>query len=61
MLLASFMREGCRVKLRLPPGDENRFLAQLSTEARDSRTVFFLGWHSDVVLFTSGRKIEQKT
>lgn len=27
------------MKLRLAPGDEKRFLAQLSTEARDSSTL----------------------
>lgn len=49
MLFASFMREGCRVKPRLPPGDEKRFLAQFSTDARDSSTVFFfLDGHSEV-------------
>ena len=48
MLLASFMREGCRVKLRLAPGDEKRFLAQFSTDERDSRMPLFLDWHLDV-------------
>ncbi|TNN58955.1 hypothetical protein EYF80_030868 [Liparis tanakae] len=50
MLLASLMREGWRVKPRLAPGDENSFLAQLSTDARDSRTLFLAATHSDVKL-----------
>lgn len=57
MLLASFMREGCRVKLRLAPGDENRFLAQLSTDARDSSTLFFLDGNSDVDLSKSETRV----
>ncbi len=48
MLLASFMSEGCRVKLRFAPGDENRFLAQFSTEERDASALFVLGGHSDL-------------
>lgn len=51
MLLASFMREGCRVKLRLAPVDENRFLAQLSIDERDSKTLLFLGEHSEAEFF----------
>lgn len=57
MLLANFMREGCRVKLRLLPGDENRFLAQLSIVARDSSTLFFLEEHSDAVFCKSEIRI----
>lgn len=53
MLLASFMREGCRVKLRFAPGDENRFLAQFITFERDSSTVLFVGGRSVVELFRS--------
>jgi len=36
------------VKPRLAPGDENSFFAQLSTDARDSRTLFLAAAHSDV-------------
>lgn len=36
------------MKLRLVPGDENRFLAQFSTEERDSRTHLLLAGPSDV-------------
>lgn len=53
MLLASFIREGCRVKRRFAPGDENRFLAQFSTEERDSRTPLLLDGHSTVEFFKS--------
>lgn len=42
IFLASFMREGCRVKLRLVAVDEKRFLAQFSTEAQGWNTLFFL-------------------
>lgn len=50
MLLASLMREGCRVKPRLVPGDEKSFLAQLSTDARESRRVFLVPVTWDVEL-----------
>lgn len=36
------------MKLRLAPGDEKSFLAQFSTDERDSRMPLFLDWHSDV-------------
>lgn len=36
------------MKLRLLLGDENRFLAQFSTEERDSRTDLLLAVPSDV-------------
>lgn len=36
------------MKPRLAPGDENSFFAQLSTDARDSRTLFLAAAHSDV-------------
>lgn len=54
MLLASFMRDGWRVKLRLVPGDEKRFLAQLSADARGSSTPFFLSGHA-VEVFSESR------
>lgn len=41
------------MKLRFDPGDENRFLAQFSTEERDSRTPLFLDGHSTVEFFKS--------
>lgn len=53
MLFASLMREGCRVKLRLVPGDEKSFLAQLSRDALDSRTFVLLDEHSEVDLSRS--------
>lgn len=53
MLFASFMREGCRVKLRLAPADENRFLAQLSIDERDSSTLLFLVKNSEAEFFKS--------
>lgn len=41
------------MKLRLAPGDENRFLAQLSTDERGSSTPLFLDGQSDVEFFRS--------
>lgn len=46
------------MKLRLPLGDENRFLAQLSADARDSSTLFLiLDGYSDVELSKSERTV----
>lgn len=53
MLLASLMREGCRVKVRLLPGEEKRFFAQLSIEARDSSILLAVGAVVDAEVSTS--------
>lgn len=60
MLLAIFMSEGCRVKLRLAPGDENSFLAQFSKLARGSSITLFLGGHWDEECWSSEIKIKQR-
>lgn len=59
MLLASFMSDGCRVKLRLVPGEENSFLAQFSLVARGSSTALCLDGHSDVEPLRSATEIKQ--
>lgn len=57
MRLASFMSDGCRVKLCLVPGEENSFLAQFSLLERGSSTALFWGGHSEVEPLRSATKI----
>lgn len=48
------------MNLRLPPGEEKRFLAQLSTEAQDSSTLFFLEGHLNEESATSGTEFMRR-
>ena len=53
MLLAIFISEGCLVKPRRPPGDEKRFLEQVST-ATGSHTRLAAGGRQAMGLWGSG-------
>ena len=55
MLLANLTSEGCLVKPRFPPGEENRFLVQFSTET-GSHTLLAVDGRLDAVSSVSGRE-----